>query len=323
VYDSARSSAAPSASDVLDAVRLCKDVSAQAVIGLGGAACLDIAKVASFLAVPHQQQALDDLYGVGLCRGARLPLIQVPTMASTGSEATSTALIGADKRAITASQLLPDVILLDAALTTTPSREMTARGGFDSLTHAVEAMTCRARSNPMSDMLARGALSLLGQHLVALSAQAADGGENLAAREACLMASMWAGMAYENAPLGAVHAIAFALEHKFPHVAHGEAVSMLLPHVVRFNELDLPSRDVYAQACQAAFPNSASADLAEELLAWSRTLGLATSLRQFGIDQLHLDSIAEAAVKQTRLMRNNPRDINVHDVVRILERALG
>jgi alcohol dehydrogenase class IV len=113
VYDGVLSN--PPESNVKEAVQLCKNVNARAVIGLGGGSPMDVAKLTAFLAYPGQKQQLSDIYGVNMCRGPRLPLVQIPTTAGTGSEVTPVAIITtgeSEKKGVVSSQLLPDVAIL-------------------------------------------------------------------------------------------------------------------------------------------------------------------------------------------------------------------
>ena len=133
-----------------------------AVIGLGGGSSLDVAKLAAVLL--HSDQEIESLYGIGNVRGGRLPLVQIPTTAGTGSEVTNITILTrseTQKMGVVAPQLYADFVILDAELTLKLPQEQTAATGIDAMVHAIEAYTSRHRKNPLSDLFAREGLRLL------------------------------------------------------------------------------------------------------------------------------------------------------------------
>jgi alcohol dehydrogenase len=158
---------------VLDAVAQARALKAQLIIGFGGGSSMDVAKLVALLAHPQCTQTLADIYGVGNAKGQRLPLIQVPTTAGTGSEVTQVAIVttgAATKQGVVSPLLLPDLALLDADLTLGLPPAVTAATGIDAMVHAIEAYTSALKKNPLSDLLAREALRLLAaarEHCVA------------------------------------------------------------------------------------------------------------------------------------------------------------
>jgi alcohol dehydrogenase class IV len=186
----------------------------------------------------------NEIYGIGNVRGSRLPLIQVPTTAGTGSEVTQIAIITTGettKSGIVSPQLLPDIALIDAELTLGLPPHVTAATGIDAMVHAIEAYTSRHKKNHYSDLLAREALRLLSKNLLT----AVNDGQNLAARHEMLYGAMLAGQAFANAPVAAVHALAYPLGGHY-HISHGLSNALMLPHVLRFN---LPS--AHSPLCRA------------------------------------------------------------------------
>ena len=178
------------------------------VVAVGGGSSMDVGKVVAALACGDQ--TLDQMYGVDQVLGGRLPLILVPTTAGTGSEATPVAVIttGATTKAgVSSPTLLPDVAVLDAALTLNLPRAATAMTGIDAMVHAVEAYTTKLKKNPISDALALRALRLLSANIRSAMSGTAD----IVAREAMLLGAMFAGQAFANAPVAAVHALAYPL----------------------------------------------------------------------------------------------------------------
>ncbi len=308
---------------VLDAVGLARARGADAVIGLGGGSSMDTAKLIAFLAI--SSQPLQQLYGIGQCRGNRLPLILVPTTAGTGSEVTPIAIVttgASEKKGVVSPQLLPDLALLDADLTLGLPRHVTAATGVDAMVHAIEAYTSKIKKNPISDALARQALSLLAANLRTVCEEP----ENRAARSDMLLGSMLAGMAFTNAPVGAVHALAYPLGGHF-HVPHGLSNSLVLTQVMRFNAP--AAAELYSEIAPLIFPELAGLEGAarnEGLIAGLEGLiadvGLETQLRQVGVSHNHLPMLAEDAMKQTRLLVNNPREVTYEDALAIYERTL-
>ncbi|KZY10800.1 alcohol dehydrogenase, partial [Alcanivorax sp. HI0035] len=249
----------------------------------------------------------------------RLPLIQVPTTAGTGSEVTPVAIVttGATTKAgVVAPSLLPDLAVLDATLTLGLPAHVTAATGVDAMVHAIEAYTSAHKKNPYSDMLAREALRLLGGNLVT----AVKEGDNLAAREACLLGAMMAGQAFANAPVAAVHALAYPLGGHF-HIPHGLSNSLVLPEVLKFNAT--VAAPLYAELAPILSdrPFTDANDGAQALIAALEALidavGLPVRLRDAGVTEESLETLASDAMLQQRLLVNNPRDVSEADALAI------
>ncbi|MES2015789.1 MAG: iron-containing alcohol dehydrogenase [Pseudomonadota bacterium] len=291
------------------------------VIGLGGGSSMDVAKLIAVLA--GSGQALAQAYGIGNVKGERLPLVQVPTTAGTGSEVTNIAIVttgATTKMGVVAPQLYADMAVLDASLTLGLPPMITAATGIDAMVHAIEAYTSKHKKNPLSDVLARQALTLLSHNVLS----ACENGQNLAARQAMLLGACLAGQAFSNAPVAAVHALAYPIGGIF-HVPHGLSNSLVLPHVLRFN---LPAASGhYAELAAIVAPQAqgsveARADgliVAMQQIA-ART-GIQTSLQQVGIARTDLDRLADDAMLQTRLLGNNPRDVTRADAYAIYSAA--
>ncbi|BBU59740.1 hypothetical protein KU6B_60050 (plasmid) [Mameliella alba] len=172
------------------AVEVARAFGADGIIGLGGGSSLDTAKVIA--AAVANDQPITDMIGINQVTDKRLPLIQVPTTAGTGSEVTWVSVLTSEsheKKAVYAPQLLPDVALLDAKLTLGMPRHITAATALDAMVHAIEAVTSRTRKNPISDGMADKALVLLGQNLPIVMETPSD----LSAREAMLLGRHWLG----------------------------------------------------------------------------------------------------------------------------------
>jgi alcohol dehydrogenase len=292
------------------------------VIGLGGGSSMDVAKLIAVLT--ESEQDLKTMYGIGNVLGSRLPLIQIPTTAGTGSEVTPIAIVTTGettKMGVVAPQLYADVAILDAELTLGLPPKVTAATGIDAMVHAIEAYTTKHKKNPLSDMLARQALILLSANLLT----ACEDGRNLAARQAMLLGAMLAGQSFANAPCAAVHALAYPVGGIF-HVPHGLSNSLVLPHVLRFNAPAAMS--LYAELAEIIAPESAGSDEARTaaligvLEKMAERTGIETRLRQVGITKSDLDRLADDAMLQTRLLGNNPREVTRADAYAIYAAAL-
>jgi len=315
----------PSRATLEKAVEAGREANATGVLGFGGGSSLDIAKVAALLLGSGED--LDEAWGVAMAKGPRLPLVLVPTTAGTGSEVTPVAIITVgeeEKRGVSSPIILPDIAVLDPELTLGLPAGTTAATGVDAMVHAIEAYASKsANNNPISRMLARQALQLLGANIET----AVFEGGNLEARSAMLLGSMLAGMAFANSPVAAVHALAYPIGGTF-HVPHGLSNALVLPHVLRFNAPE--AAHLYAEIACDAFPHldpgegaqGLCAAFIEELAGLSRKLGMQTTLREVAIAEEHLPKMAADAMKQQRLLVNNPRPLGEADALAIYRAAL-
>jgi alcohol dehydrogenase len=295
------------------------------VIGYGGGSSMDTAKLVAVLLV--SMQPLADLYGINNIKGSRLPLILIPTTAGTGSEVTPIAIVTTGettKAGIVASQLLPDVALLDANLTLDLPSHVTAATGIDAMVHAIEAFTSKNKKNPYSDMLAKQALTLLANNIE----DATFDGHNISARQNMLLGACLAGQAFANSPVAAVHALAYPLGGHF-HIPHGLSNALVLPHVLRFNSKE--SSELYSELApyisSSIDLNTSSESISEAMIEYIQhlieRLKLPTKLHQLGIKKSQLPLLAKDALLQTRLLVNNPRILSYQDALHIYNQAYG
>ncbi|EAS46347.1 probable iron-containing alcohol dehydrogenase [marine gamma proteobacterium HTCC2207] len=313
----------PPESVVMDAVSSAQAFGCDGVIGFGGGSSMDVAKLLAVLIKGEQQ--LSEIYGVDQISGGRLPLIQVPTTAGTGSEATMVSIITTGettKAGVVSRTLLADKVILDAKLTLGLPPTVTAATGIDAMVHAIEAYTSVRLKNPLSDMLAREALRLMASNI----STAVKQGDNLQAREAMLLGAMLAGQAFANAPVAAVHALAYPLGGNY-HIPHGLSNSLVLPHVLRFNAP--AAAELYAELAPIILPGTTlpsdplkvSELLAEHFLQLAADLGLQTKLSEMNIAESDLPKLAEEAMLQQRLLINNPRELSLDDALSIYQQA--
>ena len=312
----------PSRSTLLEAAELGRNAKVVSVVGFGGGSPMDVAKLAAYLIGSGDK--LDSIWGVGLATGTRLPLALVPTTAGTGSEATPVAIItveGSEKRGVSARALVADWALLDADLTLGMPRRLTAATGIDAIVHAVEAFTSARLKNPMSDLYAREALRLLAHNVLI----ACDDPGNREARGAMLLGAHLAGLAFANAPVGGVHALAYPLGG-LHHLPHGLSNALMLRHVLLHNSE--AARNHYAELAEIIAPDCAregtqakAALLIDRLEAIVRASGIAPRLRDHGIGADQAPTLAREAMKQQRLLVNNPCEISEADARRLYEAA--
>ena len=286
------------------------------VIAIGGGSSMDVAKVVSVLA--SGQQALSEIYGVGMVSSPRVPLFLAPTTAGTGSEVTPVAIITTGettKAGVSSPVLLPDVAILDASLTLGLPQHITAMTGIDAMVHAIEAYTSKIKKNPISDMLALRALTLLAGNIRTVLRAPDD----VSAREAMLLGSMFAGQAFANAPVGAVHALAYPLGGHY-HIPHGLSNSLMLPTVLSFNAQICP--ELYTELA-GVIPGAARS--AQGLIDWLKALiddsGLPATLAQADIPEKALAMLAKDAMFQQRLLINNPREVDEATALRLYRDA--
>lgn len=312
----------PSKATLLAAVEAGRDAAVTSVVGFGGGSPMDVAKLAAYLLGSGDD--LDAIWGVELAVGAGLPLVLVPTTAGTGSEATPISVItvpGGTKLAVNARVITADLAILDPTLTTGLPRHVTAATGIDAMVHAVEAYTSARLKNPLSDALAREALRLLSANLI----RACEAPDDLAARSAMLLGAHLAGVAFANAPVAGVHALAYPLGG-LHHLPHGLSNALMLRHVLQHNAVS--ARDLYAELAEIIAPECVGQGSQAKCAALIETLdrmivdsGLKPRLRDHGILESDIPLLANEAMKQQRLLVNNPCPIDESDAARLYEAA--
>jgi alcohol dehydrogenase class IV len=312
----------PSRATLEAAVEAGREAAVASVVGFGGGSPMDVAKLAAYLLGSGDD--LDSIWGVDVAKGQRLPLILVPTTAGTGSEATPISVItceGGVKLAVNARPLTADWAVLDPQLTVGLPRGVTAATGIDAIVHAIEAYTSARLKNPVSDALAREALRMLTANLLTACIKPQD----MAAREAMLLGAHLAGLAFSSAPVAGVHALAYPLGG-LHHLPHGVTNALMLRHVLQHNAE--AAREHYAELapivvpqCEAEGSQARAAMLIDRLDELVRESGIATRLRDYGIDVAEAPTLAREAMKQTRLLVNNPCEITEADAQRLYEAA--
>ena len=301
----------PPEPQVLDAVEFARTRGVDVIIGFGGGSSMDVAKILAILAHPQQQQSIHDLYGVNQAKAPRLPLILIPTTAGTGSEVTPISIVTTgetSKTGIVSPVLYADLAILDATFTTSLPAQITAATGIDAMVHAIEAYTSKIKKNFYSDLLAKQALQLLNQNLPIVLAQP----DHLEARQHMLIGSMLAGQAFANAPVGAVHALAYPLGGHY-HLSHGHTNALVLVEVLKYNAPE--AKKYYAELIEWIDPRSKGntdglCDLfIDHMQRHLDQSGLTLKLQALDVPEHDLNQLASDAMLQTRLLQNNPREM--------------
>jgi alcohol dehydrogenase class IV len=292
------------------------------IVGFGGGSSLDIAKVTSILITNPGK--IDGFFGIDLVPNPGVPVILVPTTAGTGSEVTPIAILSDTKeklkKGIVSATLFPEVAIVDPKLTVGLPPSVTAFTGMDALTHAIEAYYS-INATDLSDLLAFRAMELLSKNIRMAFAH----GENLAARSNMMEGSLLAGIAFANVGVGAVHAFAYPLGGEF-HLAHGLTNTLMLPYLMRYNILGCPNK--FAQMATAfgeKVEGLSELDAAEMAVKFverlSNDIRVPRRLRDVGIPEKSIPGLAEAAMKVTRLLANNPRKMTLEDAIAIYKSA--
>ncbi|MFB6301717.1 MAG: iron-containing alcohol dehydrogenase [Haloferacaceae archaeon] len=287
---------------------------ADGVVAVGGGSVLDTAKVAALRLAGGGPPA--DYLGVGKVSRDPVPLVAVPTTSGTGSQSTQTAVLAHEgvKRGISDERLRPDRALVDPSLTYDLPRGVTARAGFDAFVHALESLTARdyrrvpprpityQGANPVSRPLSRRALGLVHGSLERATADGTD----RAARRAMSLGSHLAGLAFSNAGLGAVHALASAVGGMVDR-PHGDCLAASIEPGLRYN---LPvRRDAYADVARDLGVGDTAAALVAECARLRDALDLPDSFAAVGLAAADREELVGRTLVQERRLATNPREV--------------
>jgi alcohol dehydrogenase len=315
----------PSTRCVERCVEVARDSAIDTIVGLGGGSSMDTAKGCNFVLTNGGQ--MKDYWGIGRATRPMLPMLAIPTTGGTGSECQSFALITDEqthqKMACGDPKAAARIALLDPALTLSQPARVTACSGIDALAHALETLVTKART-PLSLIFSREAFRLAIAGLPRVLASPAD----LEARGWMLLGAAWAGTAIENSMLGAAHSAANPLTAHFG-VVHGQAVGMMLPHVMRLNARDPVAARAYAEvACTAQLalsseaPEAAAEHLAEHLESLLELAGLPRTLAHCGAKPEDVPRLADEAARQWTA-QFNPLTVTASDFKQLYTAALA
>lgn len=313
----------PRVESVLAAAEQARAFGADCVIGIGGGSSLDTAKTCSVLL--GNQQDIRELYGIEKVSKPGAPLILVPTSAGTGSEVTDIAILSDEaaqlKMGIVSRHMLPASVILDPELTLSLPKGPTAASGMDALIHAMEAYTS-IHATPLTDMWAEHAIALIAPNLRKAWAR----GEDIQARQAMLTGSFYAGVAFCNAGVTAVHAFAYPIGARY-HIPHGLANTLMLLPVFRFNMVGNMERFARLAAMLGENTTGLSHEKAagrclDALESLARDLQVPRHLADYGVTPDDVPVLAESVLQVTRLLGNNPRSVSLQDAINIYQEAL-
>lgn len=312
----------PTTANVESGLAVAKEFRPELIIGLGGGSSMDCAKGINFLYSCGGK--IQDYWGVGKATSDLLPMVAIPTTSGTGSEMQSFALISdaeshvkmacGDKRASC------KIAILDPELTLTQPSQVTALTGIDAISHALETFVTTKR-NSMSSFFSKESWRLLASNFHQVLTDPND----LDARASMQLGAAFAGLAIENSMLGASHALANPLTAEYD-TSHGQAVGLMLPHVIRFNAVEF--EELYEELYDSCNPSNfadSKGDKKSDLLAdavqqFVRAAGLATQLNELGVEREKLGQLAGEAAKQWT-GNFNPRPVDAESLLGIYEQA--
>lgn len=310
----------PSTDTVAKAAEGFKSSKADFIVAFGGGSPLDVAKAVAVIS--SYGGNITDYEGGGKVPGPVVPMIAIPTTAGTGSEVTAFSVITDHSRnyklTVVSNYLLPAYAILDPELITTVPKSTAAACGIDAMVHALEAFISKAAS-PFSDLFAKEALRLIGTNIRDYVLDRS----NLAACEAMLTGSLFAGIAFSHARLGDVHAMSHPVSAYFD-VAHGVANAVLLPTIVDYNMTYASEKYKYIYDCICEKPLSDDTFTPEMLAAEIRVLndelGIPSSLSEVGVDSSLFDKMADDAMKSGNILVN-PRPTTKKDILALYAQA--
>lgn len=307
--------------NVIEGLKIFKEENCDMIVTVGGGSSHDCGKGIG-IAATHEGD-LYDYAGIETLVNPLPPIVAVNTTAGTASELTRHCVLTNTKKkikfVIVSWRNLPLVSINDPMLMVKKPAGLTAATGMDALTHAIEAYVSKD-ANPVTDASAIQAIKLISQNL----RQAVALGENLEARENMAYASLLAGMAFNNANLGYVHAMAHQLGGLYD-MAHGVANAMLLPHVERYNMISNPKK--FADIAEFMGENISGLSVMEAaekainaMFRLSEDVGIAKSLKEMGVKQEDFEHMAELALLDGNAF-SNPRKGNAKDIINIFKAA--
>lgn len=293
----------------------------EVVIGFGGGSPIDVAKLVA--ALLDGGQAIRAVFGIDRLQRRVTPLVCISTTAGTGADVSPNAILldEADrlKKGVVSPHLVADLAICDPDLTISMPPAVTAATGIDALVHCMEAYANKF-AHPAVDVYALEGIRRIGRSIEA----AVRDGTNRAARADVMLGALYGGLCLGPVNTAAVHALAYPLGGEY-RIAHGVANSLLLPHVFRFNLPAMPGRYAQIAAALGAAEGKTALDTAEaglrRLTDLARDCGIPPRLRDVGIPESDLPRLAREAMKVTRLLKNNPRELTAADAEQIYRAA--
>jgi SSS family solute:Na+ symporter len=291
-------------------LKMVRDCNPDCVIGIGGGSVLDTAKLLA--ALHDSNQKIEDVFGKNRLSGRKSRLICIPSTSGTGSEVSPNAILldekDFEKKGVISPFLLPDSCYIDPVLMLALPPKITAETAMDALSHCIEAYTNRY-SHPATDVYALAGIRLIAAHLET----AYQDGNNRDARSALALGSMYGGFCLGPVNTAAVHALSYGLGGKY-HISHGLANAILLPEVMKFN---LDANPEKHREIALAMGAASAEEGIEKVKALSIACGIPQKLSDIGIELSEVENLADLAMKVTRLLVNNPKEVKREDAIRI------
>jgi alcohol dehydrogenase len=308
--------------EVMKGAELFTQAGCDSIIVVGGGSPIDCAKGIGI--VFSNGQHVLEFEGVDNVGIPAPPLICIPTTAGTGADVSQFAIINDTRRrvkiAVISKKIVPDIALIDPVPLTTLTPELTAHTGMDALTHSIEAYVSNA-SSPVTDIHALESIRLMHTFLI----KAFDQPKEMEWRYQTMLGSLCAGLAFSNASLGAVHAMAHSLGG-FSDLPHGECNTLLLEHVMDFNYPACPERFETIGSIIGVVPGRFSGEekkrqIINAIVSLREQLGVTERLSDLGVTETDIPELAKKAIRDPCLA-TNPRPATLHDLEQIYEKAL-
>jgi len=311
----------PTIKTLESSLKIAEKTEADSVIGIGGGSALDVAKLVA--ALYKNSQTINEVIGIGKLQSRHTFLACLPTTSGTGSEVSPNAILldQSDnlKKGVVSPFLVPDASYIDPFLTRSVPPSVTASTGMDALTHCLEAYTNKY-AHPVVDIYALEGVKVIAKNLI----QAYKNGKDEIAREQVSLGSFFGGLCLGPVNTAAVHALSYPLGGEY-HIPHGLSNAVLLPYVMRFNIKALPEK--YANIARALGSEVVSSNeiIAEDgvrlIFEIMEAINIPKKLSKLDIPNDAIKSLADSAMKVTRLLVNNPRELKLDDALNIFNEA--
>lgn len=313
----------PSYHDVEHVIEEVGDSQGDMIIAIGGGSVMDAAKLCSVL--KDAPYTVKDLLSDPAQARKQIKSVMIPTTCGTGSEATCNAIVAIpeqqSKQGIVNDSMIPDYVILDSRMIRRLPKQIIAATGMDALAHAVECYTSK-KATPFSNTYAMASAKLIFDNI----REAYENSDNLQAKSNMMIGAFYGGVAITASGTTAVHALSYPLGGKY-HIAHGVSNAILFAHVMEFNK-DACERQL-SELCDAINPKLAAKSEGEkaqyvidEITDVVKKTEIPTNLKEFGVKLEELDFLVDAGSKQTRLLVNNQKELNLEDIRKIYLKVL-
>jgi alcohol dehydrogenase class IV len=310
IYSNIKSN--PRTEEVMEGARVYESKRCDVIVALGGGSPMDCAKGIGI--VTSNKKHINEFEGVDKVSMPSPPLICIPTTAGSSADVSQFAIISDRlrkvKMAIISKKLVPDVALIDPVTTRTLNRHMTVCTAFDILSHAMEAYVSNA-SSPITDIHSIEAINLFSSNII----PCINDLDNIQFRGNLMLASLHAGLAFSNASLGLVHAMAHSLGG-FKDLSHGECNALLLEYVVDFNFSSEPERYLKIAKTLGFDDLNDKYGLINGIVNLKIETGVNRTLKEIGVEEKDIPELAQRAMQDPCIVTNPviPKKIDVEEI---------